>query len=88
MNIKGFYKKPNNEPKKDTSMAEAMMGTAQLFENLKKTKEDVIKTTDDKISEVNDVIKEAKDTVTESAKKIDDNFNILQEAGSRIKSYG
>jgi len=77
MKVKG-YVEPKKD-KKDSSVAEAMMGTVQLFQELKDTKKDIIETTERKISEVNEVIEESKKAVREATDKIDEKVDKFEK---------
>lgn len=77
--LKGYFKKPNNTPKPDSSLAASMLGTAQLFEELKNTKEDIENTSKEKITEINKKIGEVNSVTEENTKKIDNKIVEIEQ---------
>ena len=83
--IRGFLppKKKLEPPKADRTMAESMLGTVALFDDLKTTKQDLIKTVNIKVAEIDTKISEVENTTKQNTQKIDNTISKVENVLSK-----
>jgi len=84
MKIKGYIPKKKEEPKKNTDLAAALLGTTLLFTDMEQLKVDVTNVVETELEKIEKTHKEIKETTEKSIQKIDDKVAEFEETAIEL----